>query len=148
MTETIHKARRAVLLPLNELLRDHTNQYASYVLRGEHAADMNVETVDEARRILRDHGFHYEPVAALKRLEDGRVSDGSYVRRTSFTSMWQLHVHLFDRPGEDVVELHAHFERHWLRAPHRHYRGVGYDVERGVRLVEEIVDDRRVDYDV
>jgi hypothetical protein len=59
---------------------------------------------------------------------------GSYAYRPEgFIGMWQHHVRLTPAAGGETTRLWAHYERSAWRAPVRHYNGVGWDADRGVR---------------
>ncbi len=93
---------------------------------------------------LRGMGFHREPIAALKVHADGRASAGSWVKRASTFADEQLHVTLFD-PGNGV-EVCAHWEYSWLTHPIKHYRGVGWDTDRGVRTMRDLLSRNGIAY--
>lgn len=107
-------------------------------------------TPSETAAMLRDHGYHYQLLSAVKRRgEDGLTDQGSYARipdehpeaaaQTALAETTprecQYHVQLFERPdidvGHSVTDLYGHYEIHPyphtptidLRRPWpRHYR--------------------------
>ncbi|WP_434521298.1 hypothetical protein [Halorubrum sp. AS12] len=61
---------------------------------------------------------------------------GSYAYRPQrFFGMWQYHVRPTPAAGGRQTRLWAHYERSAWRAPVRHYRGEGWDTDRGVRNI-------------
>lgn len=105
------------------------NQYLGKVNENEGAIEQELD--DRGRR---------NPVACLKSLTDGRVSEGSWVvlhedAPALIEEGMQLHITLFVRSdGEPGRELYAHYEDDWRASPFAHLREKNFDVERGVAL--------------
>ena len=97
----------------------------------------------EFRTDLETMAFAPEPVASLKVHRDGRLSAGSWVRRHSPLSEWQLHTTVF-LDGHDTVEVFAHREYSWLRHPYKHYCGEGWDTAGGVERMRTLLTDHGV----
>ncbi|ELZ48973.1 hypothetical protein C464_06165 [Halorubrum coriense DSM 10284] len=69
---------------------------------------------------------------------------GSYAYRPQgFLAVWQYHVRLTPAP-DGGTRLWAHYERSAWRQPVRHYRGDGWDADRGVAEIASLFasDDR------
>lgn len=87
------------------------------------------------------------PVAALKSLEDGRTSEGSWVvlhehAPTLIEPGMQLHFTLFVREdGETGRELYAHYEDDWRAAPLAHLRSKNFSPTKGVNIAETFLDE-------
>ena len=113
----------------------HPAEYVGTVERG----------LTDFRPDLEAMAFSPEPIAALKVLEDGRFSAGSWVRRQSPMADWQLHVTLF-QDGRDAVDVFAHREYSWLRHPVAHYRGEGWDTDGGVERMRRLLTDHDVSF--
>ncbi|OYR68167.1 hypothetical protein DJ78_14580 [Halorubrum ezzemoulense] len=63
---------------------------------------------------------------------------GSYAYRPEgFFGVWQYHVRLTPT-ADGRTRLWAHYERSPWRQPVRHYRGEGWDAEKGVREIESL----------
>ncbi|QFU84156.1 hypothetical protein GCU68_09605 [Natronorubrum aibiense] len=97
----------------------------------------------EFRSDLETMSFAPEPIASLKVHRDGRRSAGSWVRRASPLSRWQLHVALFIADG-DAVDVFAHREYSWLRHPYKHYTGAGWDTRGGVHRMRSLLSEHDV----
>ena len=117
------------------ICRQHPAEYVGAVKR----------TLDSVRSLLAELAFESEPIAALKVHDDGRLSAGSWVRRESRLSTWQLHVTLF-RSGEGTIEVFAHREHSWLRHPYKHYTQAGWDIEGGVDRMRSLLSDHGVPF--
>lgn len=104
------------------------------------------ESEDTIEKALDDHGER-NPVACLKDLSDGRTSEGSWVIRHAerpdlIEEGMQLHFTLFKREdGKPGREIYAHYEDDWRVAPLAHLREKNFDVERGVVLGTEYIDE-------
>ncbi|RLM81280.1 hypothetical protein DVK05_09795 [Halorubrum sp. Atlit-8R] len=70
---------------------------------------------------------------------------GSYAYRPEgFFGMWQFHIRLTPAAGGRQTRVWSHYERSAWRAPVRHYRGVGWSAEEGVREIASLfASDRR-----
>jgi len=114
------------------------NQYVGHV-------DEDEEVIEEE---LVSAGFQRNPIACLKSLPDGRVSEGSWAIRSrtdptgEINRGMQVHVTFFERDdGEPGREVYAHYEDDWRASPSRHLREVNFDAERGAALAIELIDE-------
>jgi len=73
--------------------------------------------LDRARAFLREHGYEYNALAAIKlHPDDGRADDGSYRRIDPCSPAKQWHVHLYDAGG--TTEVYSHYEyKPWPTRP-------------------------------
>ncbi|WP_092904407.1 hypothetical protein [Halostagnicola kamekurae] len=140
------RARRRVLPMLHRLkrplggfaqCRQHPAEYVGTVQR----------SLEEFRTDLEAMSFSPEPIASLKVHRDGRLSAGSWVRRPSPLSTWQLHVALF-RNDDRSLEVFAHREYSWLRHPYKHYIGEGWDTKSGVDRMRALLGRHGVSFSV
>lgn len=115
----------------------HPAEYVGTVQRG----------LEEFRTDLEAMSFAPEPIASLKVHRDGRLSAGSWVRRPSPLSRWQLHVALF-RTGSQTLEVFAHREYSWIRHPYKHYTGEGWDKEAGVNRMRTLLRNHGISFDI
>ncbi len=99
----------------------------------------------EFRSDLETMSFAPEPIASLKIHRDGRQSAGSWVRRPSPFSTWQLHVALFVT-DTDAVDVFAHREYSWLRHPYKHYTSEGWDTHGGVKRMRALLSEHDVTF--
>lgn len=105
--------------------------------------DEGEETIEDA---LDDRGRR-NPIACLKSLDDGRVSEGSWVLLHGdcpglIEAGMQVHITLFKRAdGEPGRELYAHYEDDWRVAPIPHLRATNFDASVGVDLATEYLDE-------
>lgn len=114
------------------------NQYVGHF-------DEDEETIEEE---LVTAGAERNPLAALKSLPDGRLSEGSwrFLHHSDPTGLVepgvQLHLTLFERdddlPGR---ELYAHYEDDWLHDPTGHLQGSGFSAKTGVSIATALIDD-------
>jgi len=87
------------------------------------------------------------PIACLKTLPDGRVSEGSWVllhdeNPALIEPGMQLHLTMFDREdGEAGREIYAHYEDDWRTAPLAHLRGKNFNPKEGVSIATEYFND-------
>jgi hypothetical protein len=105
--------------------------------------DENEDAIEEEF----DSRAERNPVAALKSLEDGRTSEGSWVVLHDhcpdlIEEGKQLHFTLFVREdGAAGRELYAHYEDDWRAAPLAHLRSENFSPEKGVKIAEEYLDE-------
>ncbi|MFA9425457.1 hypothetical protein [Natronorubrum sp. A-ect3] len=99
----------------------------------------------EFRADLETMSFAPEPIASLKIHRDGRQSAGSWVRRPSSFSTWQLHIALFVT-DTDAVDVFAHREYSWLRHPYKHYTAEGWDTHGGVKRMRALLSEHDVSF--
>lgn len=91
----------------------------------QYAATVHV-TDEDVGQVMKEIGFTWNPVSALKVLKDtGAVEIGSwaYWPQGLRTSPYQYHVHAFS--NQDLpryVDLYVHHEFNWFRHPLRHLR--------------------------
>lgn len=154
--------RRLLLPPLDRLKRERIpGGFAMYTLEREEYVGIVDADLDDVEYWLHDQGFERMPLAALKELEDGRLERGSWVLRDGLLAERQLHVMLFDaereQPPDDAavaahagdsedtvgVDVYAHEEYNALHPVYgyKHYRGVDYDPEAGVRRMVVLLAD-------
>lgn len=107
--------------------------------------DEDEEAIEEE---LVSAGFRRNPIACLKSLPDGRVSEGSWsvLAADDLTGSvaygMQLHISLFERDdGQPGREIYAHYEDDWRVSPSPHLRGENLDLLRGVVLAVVLIDD-------
>jgi len=140
------RLRRRVLPTVHRI----KEPFGGFATCTQHPAEY-VGTVERSlgafRPDLEAMSFSPEPIAALKVLDDGRFSAGSWVRRQSRLADWQLHVTLF-QDGRDTVEVFAHREYSWLRHPYKHYVGDGWDIDGGVTRMRSLLEDHGVAFAV
>lgn len=112
------------------------NQYVGKFDESEEAIEREFD--DRAER---------NPVAALKSLEDGRTSEGSWVVLHEhcpdlIEKGKQLHFTLFVREdGKSGRELYAHYEDDWRTAPLDHLRSTNFSPSEGVAIAETYLDE-------
>lgn len=90
-------------------------------------------------------GARRNPLAAYKRLSDGRLSEGSWVFLSDddpsgrVEEGMQLHITLFERAdGEPGREVYAHYEDDWRDSPSAHLRGENMSATAGVSMAVEV----------
>lgn len=109
------------------------NQYVGKLDEGEEAIEVDLVEI----------GFRRNPIACLKELPDGRVSEGSWVLlhedAPDFVAPgMQLHVTMFERKdGQPGRELYAHYEDDWRVAPIAHLRGANWNAPAGVDIATD-----------
>ncbi|MDJ1431188.1 hypothetical protein [Halostagnicola sp. A-GB9-2] len=130
---TLHRVKK----PLGGFAQctQHPAEYVGTVQRG----------LGEFRTDLEAMEFAPEPIASLKIHNDGRQSAGSWVKRESPLSTWQLHIALFQASGESL-EVFAHREYSWLRHPYKHYTGEGWDKVSGVERMRSLLQNHGVSF--
>jgi hypothetical protein len=131
------RVRRRVLPTLHRI-KEPLGGFATCVQHPDEYVGTVNQGIGEFRTDLEAMSFTPEPVASLKIHEDGRLSAGSWVRRPSPLSRWQLHVALFET-GTDAIEVFAHREHSWLRHPYKHYTGEGWDIHGGVERMRSLL---------
>lgn len=126
---------RGVLLPL---LDRHTPGIKwAYTLHDRERVGYIDAPPEEVEQLLWEHGFRRMPLAAYKDLIDGREEVGSWAFRESLTAEEQLHVMLFAEG--DGTAVYAHSEKSAINpfTAWDHYRGIGYDIERGKAALKD-----------
>ncbi|UBF22187.1 hypothetical protein HRTV-2_gp39 [Halorubrum virus HRTV-2] len=112
------------------------NQYVGKLDEGEEAIEID----------LVDLGFRRNPIACLKSLPDGRVSEGSWAlvhedAPEVIEPGMQLHVTMFERDdGQPGREIYAHYEDDWRTSPLTHLREKNFSVLKGVEIAREYLD--------
>ncbi|SEL16873.1 hypothetical protein SAMN04488691_103153 [Haloferax larsenii] len=113
--------------------------------------DQYVYHFDEDEEAIEDElvavGGERNPIACLKSLPDGRVSEGSwrFTHATDPTGLvepgMQLHLTLFERDDDEPGrELYAHYEDDWMASPSGHLSGARFSPSKGVQLATELID--------
>lgn len=100
----------------------------------------------EAEELLSSLGFSRNLIASLKVRADGNVSDGSWVHRDSLFGDHQLHVILHETDAG--VETYAHREYSSIRHPYQHYLARDYSAEKGVEMMQSILEETTDGYGV
>ncbi|XVH30568.1 hypothetical protein ACNS7O_09170 [Haloferacaceae archaeon DSL9] len=132
--------RRRVWPQLHYLIDGTFGGYAvSHTTTDEYVMTINAAegAVEDA---LVDLGFARNPISSLKVRLDGNTSDGSWVRRDSVLSEWQLHV-VLHAADDETVDVYAHWEYSWITHPYRHYLAREYDAEKGVERARALLAD-------
>lgn len=118
----------------------------AYATSSQYTATVPLDE-EALERELEEMGFYRNPVAALKRAGDRRLSEGSWVYRQAdeplafgwmppgFLATWQLHVTVFESPSGGL-DLYAHHELNPWRHPLKHLRGVHLSPREGVDLLQ------------
>lgn len=140
--DVLTQVRRTVCPPLDRLATP-IGGYAQCVMDADEYVGAIEREVDSFAAELRSMGFRREPVSALKRHEDGRLSAGSWVRRSGLLADGQLHVTIF-RGSRRTVDVFAHWEYSWITHPIKHYRATGWDTEQGVRMMRALLEGRGI----
>lgn len=139
--------RRTVLPWLDEQV-DGSGQYASYELDGREFVGTVDLSVDEVNAELEALGADRNPLSAYKYAPDGRGEAASWAFRdlpeyfdelprelqVALAAMQQdqLHVILFERPdGRTDIAVHHEASAINPEQASEHYRGDGYDVQKG-----------------
>jgi hypothetical protein len=107
--------------------------------------DEDEEVIEEEMEAA---GGRRNPIACLKSLSDGRVSEGSwaFLAEDDPTGViepgMQVHITLFDREdGEPGRELYAHYEDDWRTSPRSHLKETNFDIQQGVEIATELIDE-------
>lgn len=138
------KLRRRVLPAVHEVKR-RVGGYAQCTMHPSEYVGTIDRTLTRFADELREMEFRKEPIAALKSHQDGRLSAGSWVYRSSLFANEQLHVTLFRTDGGSV-DTFAHREFSWLTHPYRHYRSVGWDTDRGVTEMRSLLTEHEIPF--
>lgn len=114
------------------------DQYVGHFPEDEDAIEEELEAV----------GGERNPIAALKSLHDGRVSEGSWrftagsAAPVTIEDGMQLHLTLFDRDdGKHGREVYAHYEDDWEANAIGHLREHNFNPAIGVHLATELLDE-------
>lgn len=113
------------------------NQYVGKFDEDEESIEEELEALSSIRN----------PIACLKELRDGRLSEGSWVLlHEDYPELieegMQLHFTLFERDdGQPGREVYAHYEDDWRVSPIAHLRGENWDVKHGVKIAGEVFND-------
>ena len=129
--------RRTVLPPLNRLLRDRELGYAAYTLQYREHVGTLAKDPEAAERLLWEHGFVRNPLAAYKTLPNGTGEIGSWVYRESLLAKEQVHVMLFPTANGTHVFAHRKPSASNPLTAYSHYMGRGYDPDAGAEFVLE-----------
>lgn len=104
------------------------------------------EDEDAIEDELDDRGRR-NPIACLKSLSDGRISEGSWVILHEdcpdlVEERMQIHMTLFQRAdGKSGREIYAHYEDDWRTSPIAHLREANFEVETGAMLGTEYINE-------
>jgi len=136
--------RRGLLPMLDRFLRRQDgDHYASYELGEQELVGLIDAPPEEVEQMLWKRGATRMPLAALKRLIDGRVEVGSWAWRDGLLAREQVHIMLFRgvRDGETLVAAHKEPNalNPWTALDH--YRGRGLDADAGEREVRRRLDE-------
>jgi hypothetical protein len=107
---------------------------------------------EKFEKVLDDLGFERNPLASLKTLAStGETEEGSW-RHVENGSEYQLHVVLYDgsnvqNADTNCTYVYAHWEYRWDVHPWKHYRGVNYDADTGVKKMKKRLDEYGVNYE-
>jgi hypothetical protein len=137
-------ARRGLLPLLDRFLdRQDGDHYASYHLGEQELVGLLDAPPEQVEVMLYRAGFRRMPLAALKRLPDGRTEIGSWAYRDGLLASEQVHVMLFraEREGQTLVAAHREPNALNPATALAHYRGRGLDAEAGERAVRERLDE-------
>lgn len=108
-----------------------------------------VGVLDEDEEVIEeeiDNLAQRNPIACLKELKDGRVSEGSWVllhedNPDLVEDGKQIHITMFGRKGGlPGREIYAHYEDDWRASPIDHLRSEHFEVEKGVSLASKYFD--------
>jgi len=128
-----------------------SNQFVGCVPKAEEPFEGDLERMQFVRN----------PLASLKRMPGtGEIEEGSYRRLGDQNEPWtcnqdethQLHVIIYDgstvpNGSSSETYLYAHWEYRWDVQPLKHYRGVEFDANKGVRIMKKLLDRYNIDYD-
>lgn len=130
---------RRVVLPRLHTYAERYGHFAAMVVNERAYVGRIDQPPERVEDLLWEHGFRRMPLASFKTLSDGTGEIGSWAFRESLTASEQLHVMLF--PTREGTAVYAHMEANAL-SPFTaldHYRGVGYNPEKGRERVKEIL---------
>lgn len=112
---------------------------------------------EEFEDILTGLNFVRNPLAAFKRRAGTREhEEGSFrwlgTNHADYRDDFQLHVILYDGsvvPNADTDEtyVYAHWEYRWDVAPLKHYRAVEFQPQKGVAMMQTMLDAHDIPYD-
>lgn len=132
-------------------LHPHLKRYGGYGV-GNVYPDQYVGTsyIDEEplEEELVALGFVRNPVACFKYHTDGRASEGSWALLAAddttgrLAANRQVHVTLFESAGGRGLDIYAHEEFDWRRAPLKHLREVDFSPADGVSYCHELLGGR------
>jgi len=151
---------RLWLIPKLGVIAQHLSEksdkpiYVSYDLHNREfvgRVPMNEESFEKK---LDEMGFERNPIAALKTLEStGELEEGSW--RKVYPEEhpdWQLHVILYDGEKQHnagdtgYTYVYAHWELRWDTKPWKHYRGVKYNPDKGVKKMKKLLNENGIDH--
>lgn len=137
--------RRNYYPKLHKYLKPFGGYATGHVGEKQYIGKFN-EDEDAIEAELDDRGRR-NPIACLKSLSDGRVSEGSWVILHEdcpdlVEEGMQIHMTLFVRAdGKSGREIYAHYEDDWRSAPIAHLRESNFQVEKGAKLGTEYVNE-------
>jgi hypothetical protein len=122
-------------VPLFSVRTTGWGRYVGTLDESEECIEAELEYLSSARN----------PIAAYKRLPDGRESEGSWVVRHKdapdlVAPGMQLHITLFPRVHSDTGRaVFAHYEDDWRVRPIAHLRGKNFSATEGVRMAKTFI---------
>lgn len=122
--------------------KTHNNQFVGRVPMPE----------EKFEKELHDLGFERNPLASWKHLGSGEHEEASF-RKVGFDDHpeYQLHVILYDgskiqNADSGHTYVYAHWEYRWDVYPWKHYRGVNFDAQEGVKRMKDLLGQASIDY--
>lgn len=145
MDEFKHRLRRTLWPSLDGAMEDAADGPGSeYTLHKSEFAAHAETSLSDVIAYLKDHGFRYEILAALKLDRNGAPDHGSYVKRKHLFAPYQVHVHVWQRPGGVTIAAHREYS---ITRPVRHYYGRYYSPKDGVEYVRELLEENPPNFD-
>jgi hypothetical protein len=122
----------------------HNNQFVGRVPMGEEPFEKELDEM----------GFERNQLSSWKELKPtGETEEGSW-RKVGFVDSpeHQLHVVLYDgsqiqNADTGYTYVYAHWELRWDVAPVKHYRGVGFDSDEGVKKMKNLLNEHGVNHE-
>lgn len=138
---------RRKYLPLIHPLIEPVGGYSVGTVYGEQYVGKVEESEDVVEEALEERARR-NPIACLKSLEDGRVSEGSWVVLHGdcpdlVEPGMQLHITLFQPENDNIGrELYAHYEDDWRSRPLAHLREKNFQPVRGAEMATKFFNER------
>lgn len=126
---------RSTTYPLLHPLLERVGGFALATVGDEQYVGWLPMSVEALEHVLWVNGFKRNPLAALKRREDGAPSAGSWAWRPSLFAHRQLHVVLIADDGG--TSIYAHLEPNIYRHPRRHLSTEYVDFVGGANTVRQ-----------
>lgn len=166
VTATVSESVRRAAFPVLGAVARYTNEnygtdlyVESSTRQVEFVGRIDVSRAEFERFLIDDLGFEVNPVASRKYREEDderEYEEGSFRLlpdpSDDYDPRKQLHVRIYDgdtTPDAETgyVFVYAHWEYRWDTDPKKHYRGIEWDADRGVRMTRRLLDAHGVDYD-